>query len=143
MKNHLQYDDPKEILGWVKRIAMVGASPNPSKASNRVLNDLTRRGYTVIPVNPRPGLTDIDGLPVYSSLEAIDQAVDMVDVFRPAAELPAIAQQAVAIGAQVFWAQLDIENAQAADIARQSGLKVVMNRCPSIELADTPIPNPE
>lgn len=126
---------PLTILSWVKRIAMVGASADPSKASYRVLRDLTARGYEVIPVNPRPGLTSIDGLTVYPTLEAIGKPVDMVDVFRPSAELPEIARQAVKINASVLWMQLGIESAEAAEIARTAGLEVVMDRCPSIELA--------
>lgn len=123
------------ILGWVKRIAMVGASADTSKASYRVLKDLTARGYEVIPVNPRPDLTEIDGLKVYPTLKDIDQPVDMVDVFRPPAELPEIARQAVNINAKVLWMQLGITNTEAEEVAHAAGLEVVMDRCPSIELA--------
>ncbi|MBS3786516.1 MAG: CoA-binding protein [Gammaproteobacteria bacterium] len=123
------------ILGWVKRIAMVGASADPSKASYRVLKDLTARGYEVIPVNPRPDLTDIDGIKVYPTLKDIEQPIDMVDVFRPPAELPAIARQAIDINAKVLWMQLGIKNTEAEEMARAAGLEVIMDRCPSIELA--------
>ena len=123
------------ILGWVQRIAMVGASADPSKASYRVLKDLTARGYEVIPVNPRPGLTEIDGIKAYPTLKDIEQPIDMVDVFRPPAELPAIARQAIDINAKVLWMQLGIKNNEAEEVARAAGLEVIMDRCPSIELA--------
>jgi len=123
------------ILGSVKTIAMVGASADPAKPSYEVLRVLAEAGYEVIPVNPRPGLREIQGREVYPSLESIGQPVDMVDVFRPSEELPRIADQAVAIGAKVLWAQLDIHDDEAARIAEQAGLSVVMDRCPKIELA--------
>ena len=128
-------DDVQAVLKNVKNIALVGASDNPHKASHRVLKDLSEKGYRIFPVNPRPGLQEIAGLPVFDSLADIDEPVDMVDVFRPASELPAIAEQAVAMGARVLWGQLDIVDEQAAAIAREAGLAVIMDRCPSIELA--------
>lgn len=123
------------ILDSVKTIALVGASANPNKPSHAVLKDLVSKGYHVIPVNPRPEVTEIAGLPVYHSLAEIDQPVDMVDVFRPSSELAGFAREAVAIQARVLWGQLDIVDEQAAEIARAGGLQVVMDRCPSIELA--------
>lgn len=122
------------ILGSVKTIAMVGASADPRKPSYGVLQVLLEAGYDVIPVNPRPGLTEIAGQTVYPSLHSIDRPVDMVDVFRPSAELPRIASEAVAIGAKVLWAQLDIHDDEAARIAAAGGLTVVMDRCPKLEL---------
>lgn len=123
------------ILSSVHTIAMVGASANEAKASYAVLQALDEAGYDVVPVNPRPGLTEIRGLPVYPSLASIDRRVDMVDVFRPSSELVGIARQAVAIGASVLWAQIGIRDADAARIAEEGGLTVVMDRCPKIELA--------
>lgn len=125
----------RDILGSVKTIAMVGASANPSKASNGVLQFLINAGYDMIPVNPRTDRTEILGLKVYPSLKSIDRPVDMVEVFRPSAELAGIAREAVNIGARVLWGQLDIYDDDAARIAGDAGLKVVMDRCPKIELA--------
>lgn len=122
------------ILGSVNTIAMVGASADPQKPSYGVLQVLLEAGYDVIPVNPRPGLTEIAGRPVYPSLHSIDRPVDMVDVFRPSAEFPRVARDAVAIGAKVLWAQLDIYDDEAARIAEAGGLTVVMDRCPKLEL---------
>ena len=124
-----------QVLQSVRTIAVVGASDNPAKPSYQVSRFLIDAGYTVIPVNPRSGLKTILGRPVYPSLRAIDQPVDMVDVFRPSAELAEIAREAVAIGAHVLWGQLDIQDDEAAHIAEDGGLTVVMDRCPKIELA--------
>jgi enoyl-CoA hydratase/carnithine racemase len=123
-----------EILGSVNTIAMVGASADESKPSHQVFRYLTEAGYRVIPVNPRPELTEILGHKVYPSLQAIDRPIDMVDVFRPSEELPDFARQAAEVGAKVFWGQLGIRSEDAARIAGDAGLKVVMDRCPKIEL---------
>ncbi|MEC7362050.1 MAG: CoA-binding protein [Pseudomonadota bacterium] len=136
----MNHDEPysedyiKDILSSVKTIAMVGASPDKTKFSYGVLRVLHETGYDIIPVNPRPGLEDIRGLKVYASLAEIDRPVDMVDVFRKPEDLPEIAQQAVEIGARVLWAQIGVVNHEAARLAEDAGLKVVMNRCPKIEL---------
>lgn len=123
-----------DILKSVKTIAMVGASPDKTKFSYGVLRVLSETGYDMIPVNPRPDITEIRGLKVYPSLSAIDRPVDMVEVFRAPDELPAIAREAVEIGAKVLWGQIGVRNDEAARIAEDSGLKVVMDRCPKIEL---------
>jgi len=96
---------------------------------------LAEAGYDVIPVNPKPTLTEIRGTPVAHSLREIDRPVDMVEVFRPSAELYGIAEQAVAIGAKVLWSQLGIRDERAAELAEDAGLQVVMDRCPKIELS--------
>ncbi|WP_070987354.1 CoA-binding protein [Halofilum ochraceum] len=124
----------QEILKSVKTIAMVGASPDKTKFSYGVLRVLSETGYDMIPVNPRPDITEIRGLKVYPSLKAIDRPVDMVEVFRAPEELPAIAREAVEIGAKVLWGQIGVRNDEAARIAEDAGLKVVMDRCPKIEL---------
>ncbi|MEM7237107.1 MAG: CoA-binding protein [Pseudomonadota bacterium] len=124
----------QDILKSVKTIAMVGASPDKTKFSYGVLRVLHETGYDMIPVNPRPGLADIRGIKVYPSLASIDRPVDMVEVFRRPADLPAIAREAVAIGARVLWGQIGVVNEEAARIAEDAGMKVVMNRCPKIEL---------
>ena len=124
----------QEILNSVKTIAMVGASPDKTKFSYGVLRVLHETGYDMIPVNPRPGLKEIRGLTVYSSLEQIDRPVDMVEVFRKSEDLYGIAEESIAIGAKVLWGQIGVINHDAARLAEEAGLKVVMNRCPKIEL---------
>ena len=124
----------QDILSSVKTIAMVGASPDKTKFSYGVLRVLHETGYDMIPVNPRPGLKEIRNLKVYSSLDKIDRSVDMVEVFRKPEDLFGIAEEAIAIGAKVLWGQIGVINHQAARLAEEAGLKVVMNRCPKIEL---------
>jgi len=123
-----------EILNSVKTIAMVGASADRTKFSYGVLRVLHETGYDMIPVNPSPKVTEIRGLKVYDSLQDIDRPVDMVEVFRPSEELYGIAEQAIAIGAKVLWGQIGVHDERAARLAEEAGLKVVMNRCPKIEL---------
>ena len=124
----------QDILSSVKTIAMVGASPDKTKFSYGVLRVLHETGYDMIPVNPRPKLKEIRGLKVYSSLDQIDRPVDMVEVFRKPEDLYGIAGEAIAIGAKVLWGQIGVINHDAARLAEEAGLKVVMNRCPKIEL---------
>jgi hypothetical protein len=123
-----------DILRSVKTIAMVGASGDKTKFSYGVLRVLHETGYEILPVNPSPELAEIRGIPVYRSLEEIDRPVDMVDVFRPKEELYGIAEKAIAIGAKVLWGQIGVYDDRAAKLAEDAGLKVVMNRCPKIEL---------
>ena len=124
----------QSILSSVKTIAMVGASPDKTKFSYGVLRVLHETGYDMIPVNPDPKVTEIRGLRVYESLEMVDRKIDMVEVFRNSKYLPEIAQSAVDIGAEVLWGQIGVFNNDAAQIAEDGGLKVVMDRCPKIEL---------
>jgi len=124
----------QSILSSVKTIAMVGASPDKTKFSYGVLRVLHETGYDMIPVNPDPKVTEIRGLKVYQSLEMVDRKIDMVEVFRNSKYLPEIAQSAVDIGAEVLWGQIGVFNNDAAQIAEDGGLKVVMDRCPKIEL---------
>ena len=136
INHNLPYSDDylQDILNLVKTIAMVGASPDKTKFSYGVLRVLHETGYDMIPVNPRPGLKEIRGLKVYSSLDQIDRPVDMVEVFRKSNDLYGIAEEAIAIGAKVLWGQIGVINHDAARLAEEAGLKVVMNRCPKIEL---------
>ena len=124
----------QDILSSVKTIAMVGASPDKTKFSYGVLRILHETGYDMIPVNPRPGLTEIRNLKVYPSLNKIDRPVDMVEVFRKSEDLYQITEEAIAIEAKVLWGQIGVINNDAARLAEEAGLKVVMNRCPKIEL---------
>jgi uncharacterized protein len=124
----------QDILKSVKTIAVVGASPDKTKFSYGVLRVLHETGYDMIPVNPNSTVTEIRGLKVYPTLTSIDRPVDMVQVFRNSEELPQIARDAVEIGAKVLWGQLGVRNDDAARIAEDAGLRVVMDRCPKIEL---------
>ncbi|MGB2323456.1 MAG: CoA-binding protein [Candidatus Puniceispirillales bacterium] len=136
----MNHDEPytdeylQDILSSVKTIAMVGASPDKTKFSYGVLRVLHETGYDMIPINPRPGLDEIRGLKVYPSLAAIDRPVDMVEVFRRPEDLYGVAEEAIAIGAKVLWGQIGVVDHEAARLAEDAGLKVVMNRCPKIEL---------
>jgi Predicted CoA-binding protein len=113
---------------------MVGASPDKTKFSYGVLRVLHETGYDMIPVNPKPDINEIRNLKVYPNLAAIDRPVDMVEVFRKSEDLYGIAEEAISIGAKVLWGQIGVVNHDAARIAEDAGLKVVMNRCPKIEL---------
>ena len=124
----------QDILSSVKTIAMVGASPDKTKFSYGVLRVLHETGYDMIPVNPRPGLNEIRELKVYPNLSEIDRPVDMVEVFRKSEDLYQITEEAIAIDAKVLWGQIGVINHDAARLAEEAGLKVVMNRCPKIEL---------
>ena len=136
MDHDLPYPDEylADILKTTRTIAMVGASANPTKFSYGVLRVLHETGYEMIPVNP--GLTgdEIRGLKVVGRLKDIDRQVDMVQVFRTSDALMEIAIEAVEIGASVLWGQIGVRNDDAARYAEQAGMKVVMNRCPKIEL---------
>lgn len=135
--NH-QEDYPAEyladILKEVKTIAMVGASPDATKFSYGVLRVLHEQGYNMIPVNPKEAGNEIRGLKVFGSLAQIGQPVDMVQVFRNSEALPGIAQESIDIGAKVLWGQIGVYHEDAAKLAEDAGLRVVMDRCPKIEL---------
>ena len=140
MMTNMNHDEPykenylQDILSSVKTIAMVGASPNKTKFSYGVLRVLHETGYDMIPVNPKPGLKEIRGLEVIPNLKNINRPVDMVEVFRKSEDLFSIAEEAIEIGAKVLWGQIGVINYEAARLAENAGLKVVMNRCPKIEL---------
>ena len=137
---HMNHNEPysddylKDILTSVKTIAMVGASPDKTKFSYGVLRVLNETGYDMIPVNPRPDINEIRGLKVYPNLKSIDRPIDMVEVFRKPEDLYEIAKEAIEINAKVLWGQIGVINDEAARLAEDAGLKVVMNRCPKIEL---------
>ncbi|MEM8746453.1 MAG: CoA-binding protein [Actinomycetota bacterium] len=125
----------KRILDETRSIAIVGASSNPSRASNFVATYLlsSSTDFVVYLVNPRE--TEILGQPVHPSLQDLPEVPDIVDVFRRSDDLPPIAEEAVEIGARTFWAQLGLWSAEAAQIAAAAGLNVVMDRCTKIEHA--------
>jgi uncharacterized protein len=120
-------DDLLKVYADTKTIAVVGASADESKASNRIPRYLQSQGYRIIPVSPKGG--EILGENVFTSLAEIDTPVDVVDVFRPAEETPQIARDAVAIGAKVLWLQSGIASDEAEEIGEAGGLMVVMDRC--------------
>lgn len=125
----------KRILDNAKSIALVGASSNPARASNFVMTYLKSSicDYDLFPVNPRE--TEILGFTAYPSLADLPVVPDIVDVFRKPEDCPAIAEEAVAVGAKVLWLQLGIVSEEAASIATAGGLEVVMDRCTKIEHA--------
>ena len=131
---HYDPDYLAEILRSVKTIAMVGASADKTKFSYGVLRQLNEIGYEILPVSPNPKTTEIRGLKVYRSLQEIDRPIDMVDVFRPKEEFYGMAEQAIGVGAKVLWGQIGVYDDAAAALAETAGLKVVMDRCPKIEL---------
>ena len=133
--NHDSYSDAyiREILATSRSFAFVGASANPSRPSYFAMKYLLTKGYRIYPVNPGQAGKQILGQNVHASLSDIDALVDVVDIFRAPDAAPGIAREAVAIGAKVVWMQLGIRNDEAARLAEEAGLKVVMNRCPKIE----------
>jgi len=135
--NHDNYSDRYiiDILRSVRNIAMVGASINWKRPSNFVMKYLIQKGYRVIPVNKNVAGEQIYNEPVYPDLSAVKETVDMVDMFRPAKEAPKLVEDAIKLGAKVFWMQFELRNDEAAKIAEDAGMKVVMNRCPKIEYA--------
>jgi len=126
--------DLKHLLENTRTIALVGASPKPNRPSYGVMAYLQQSGYRVIPVNPVAAGTTILGETVYGTLAEIKEPIDMVDVFRRAEDTPPVAEEAVAAGAKSLWLQLDIANDEAAKIATEGGLDVVMDRCTAIEI---------
>jgi uncharacterized protein len=133
-EDRAKYMDPgtiRTILATNKTVAIVGLSPKPERPSYFVGTYLQYEGYRVIPVNPRA--TEILGEKSYPDLLSIPEPVDMVDVFRNPDDCPDIARQAVQIGAKTLWLQLRVISHEAARIAEEAGLKVVMDRCVKIE----------
>ncbi|MGL4485520.1 MAG: CoA-binding protein [Yersinia sp. (in: enterobacteria)] len=126
--------DIADILQRVKTIALVGASDNPLRPVYGVMVYLLQQGYQVIPVSPKLAGKLLLGQQVYAELADIPDQIDMVEVFRNADAAYGIAQNAIAIGANVLWLQVGVINALAATLAADAGLKVVMDRCPKIEI---------
>jgi predicted CoA-binding protein len=141
--DHESYPDNylRDILEGVRAIAVVGASPRPERPSHRVMAYLQRRGYRTIPVNPNAAGLTINGEQVYTSLAEVPEPVDMVDVFRRSEAAGAAVDDAIAVGAKVVWMQLGVRDDVAAARAEAAGLKVVMNRCPAIEIPRLGLPH--
>jgi predicted CoA-binding protein len=132
---HDAYSDAyiRDILAGNRVIAMVGASANTSRPSYFAMKYLKQKGFTVIPVNPGQEGKEILREKVYASLADIEQPVDIVDIFRASAAALGVTREAIRIGAKVVWMQLGVRNDEAAKLAEDAGLQVVMNRCPKIE----------
>ncbi len=124
----------KDILSEVKTIAVVGASANDNRDSFKVMQSLIQHGYQIFPINPNEKGNLILGQPCYADLRSVSQAIDMVNVFRAVDAVMGVTKNAIEIGANVLWTQLGIVDLKAAELAKKAGLKVVMNRCPKIEL---------
>jgi len=131
----LEYRDADLLALYrtMRTVAMVGASPDWNRPSYFVMKYLLRKGFHVIPVNPRAAGQEILGQRVYASLAEIPEPVDIVDVFRRADAVPSIVNEAIAIGAKAVWLQLTIRNDEAARTAEAAGLATVMDRCMKIE----------
>jgi len=121
---------PQEILERATTIAVVGASRDPRKAGGSVPYGLQQRGFRIIPINPYAD--ELFGERVYRSLSEVKEKVDLVDVFRPAADAPAIAREAAAMGAGALWLQLDIRSDEARRIAEAAGMDFVEDQCTAV-----------
>lgn len=134
--NHDRYPDAyiSGILTRYKTFAMVGASTNKVRPSYFAMKYLMDKGFRVIPVNPGQAGKTLLGETVHASLKDIPDPVDVVDIFRNAEAALEITKDAIAIGAKVVWMQLGVRNDTAARLAEEAGLRVIMDRCPKIEL---------
>jgi uncharacterized protein len=134
--DHGNYPDPylRDILTSVRTIAVVGASPRRARPSHGVMAYLQRHGYRTIPVNPNAAGGTINGETVYARLADVPEPIDMVDVFRRSEMAGGVVDEAIAVRAKVVWMQLGVRDDDAAARAEVHGIKVVMNRCPAIEI---------
>jgi len=130
--------DIKSVLASATTIAVVGASSNPMRPSNNIVLRLLELGYRVIPVNPNE--TEVGGEQAYASLSDVPVPIDIVDVFRRAEYTPAIADEAVKVGAKVLWLQQGVWNEDAAARAKAGGLIVIMDACIAVEHAVLQVP---
>jgi predicted CoA-binding protein len=145
--DHENYSDAylREILTGARTIAIVGASPRRERPSHRVMAYLQRHGYRAIPVNPNVANPNAAGDTIlgeacYAALADIPEPIDLVDIFRRSELAGAAVDAAIAIGAKVVWMQLDVRDDAAAARAEARGVKVVMNRCPAIEIPRLRLP---
>lgn len=124
----------RELFGQSRRIAVVGASPNPARASNGVLAFLIAQGHNVIAVNPGHAGKTIHGAPVVATLADVEPPAEIVDIFRNSDDADAAVDEAIIHGAKAVWMQIGVVNEAAAKRAEAAGLVVVMDRCPKIEI---------
>jgi uncharacterized protein len=143
--NHDSYSDEylRAILTSAQTIAVVGASPRSHRPSHGVMRYLQRHGYRAIPVNPFAAGQTINGERVYASLAEVPERIDMVDVFRRSDAAGGVVDEAIALGARVVWMQLGVCDEAAAARAEAKGLRVVMDRCPAIEIPRLGLGPPE
>ena len=120
-----------KILQDYRVVAVVGLSSDPGRPSYQVAQYLQQHGYRIIPVNP--GCREVLGETCYPGLKDIPFPVEVVDIFRKVEAIPAIVDEAIAVGAKAIWLQLGLEEPQSAQKARQAGLQVVQNRCMKID----------
>ena len=133
-------DEIYELLANARTIAMVGASDRPNRPSHGVMKFLQDRGYRVIPVNPQITGERIHGEFVWRELSQIGEPIDIVDIFRLPMAAGEAVDEAIAVGAKAVWLQIGVINEDAAKRAEQAGLKVVMDRCPKIEIPRLGVP---
>ncbi|WP_298957050.1 CoA-binding protein [uncultured Methylobacterium sp.] len=123
----------RRLLAGARTIAVVGASPDPWRPSSGIARYLARAGYRVIPVNPTALGRDLDGMPFRAGLRDLGERVDLVNVFRRPEHVPAVVEEAIAIGAPALWLQLGIRHPEATRRAAEHGIAVVADRCISVE----------
>ena len=133
-------EDIYELLANARTIAMVGASDRPDRPSNGVMQYLQGRGYRVIPVNPQITGEHLFGEFVWRELAQIGEPIDIVDIFRRPMAAGEAVDEAIAVGAKAVWLQIGVINEEAAQRAEAAGLKVVMDRCPKIEIPRLGVP---
>ena len=133
-------DDIADLLRSARTIALVGASDRPDRPSYRVMAALQQHGYRVIPVNPQITGEHVHGEFVFRELAQLGNPIDIVDIFRNSAAAGAVVDEAIAIGAKAVWMQLGVVDQKAAARAEAAGLKVVMDRCPAIDIPRLRLP---
>jgi hypothetical protein len=133
-------EDIYELLANARTIAMVGASDRPDRPSHGVMRYLQEHGYRVIPVNPQITGERIHGEFVWRELGQIGEPIDIVDIFRRPRAAGEAVDDAIAIGAKAVWLQIGVINEEAAERAEDAGLKVVMDRCPKIDIPRLGVP---
>ena len=133
-------EDIYELLANARTIAMIGASDRPNRPSNGVMKYLQDRGYRVIPINPQITGEHLYGEFVWRELSQVGEPIDIVDIFRRPIAAGEAVDEAIAAGAKAVWLQIGVINEEAAARAEAAGLKVVMDRCPKIEIPRLGVP---
>jgi predicted CoA-binding protein len=136
-------EDIAQLLAETRTIALIGASDRPDRPSWGVMKYLQDRGYRVLPVNPQITGEHVHGEYVWRELAQIGEPIDMVDIFRRPLAAGEAVDEAIAVGAKSVWLQIGVINEEAANRAEAAGLKVVMNRCPKIEIPRLGVPRIE